>query len=92
MPSLSKKTDATVNVKAFGAVNDSNVISTQAIQKAIDACSNAGGGTVTFDPGYYQTGALFVKKNVNLHLEKRVTLLASTDINDYPEFRSRIAH
>ncbi len=88
---FSKKRDVTFNVKAFGAVNDSTVISTQAIQKAIDACSNAGGGTVTFDPGYYQTGALFIKRNVNLHLEKGVTLLASTDINDYPEFRSRIA-
>jgi len=86
-----KKEDATFNVKAFGAVNDSNVLSTQAIQQTIDACSNAGGGTVTFDPGYYQTGALFVKKGVNLHIEKGVTLLASRDINNYPEFRSRIA-
>lgn len=52
----------TFKVKDFGAQNDSNYLSTQAIQKAIDACSNAGGGKVLFEPGYYQTGALFVKK------------------------------
>ncbi|WP_321478727.1 glycosyl hydrolase family 28 protein [uncultured Bacteroides sp.] len=75
----------------FGAVNDSNIISTQAIQKAIDACSSSGGGIVTFDPGYYQTGAIFIKAGVNFQLNKGVTLLASNNINDYPEFRSRIA-
>ena len=58
----------TFKVKDFGAQNDSNYLSTQAIQKAIDACSNAGGGKVLFEPGYYQTGALFVKKGVYLHI------------------------
>lgn len=81
----------TFKVKDFGAQNDSNYLSTQAIQKAIDACSNAGGGKVLFEPGYYQTGALFVKKGVYLHIDTGTTLLASTDINQYPEFRSRIA-
>ena len=81
----------TFKVKDFGAQNDSNYLSTQAIQKAIDACSNAGGGKVLFEPGYYQTGALFVKKGVYLHIDAGTTLLASTDINQYPEFRSRIA-
>ncbi|WP_294546503.1 glycoside hydrolase family 28 protein [uncultured Bacteroides sp.] len=80
-----------VSANAFGAVADSTRLSTEAIQKAIDDCSAAGGGTVTLSPGYYQVGALFIKNGVNLQLDKGVTLLASTDINDYPEFRSRIA-
>lgn len=75
----------------FGAVADSNQISTAAIQQAIDSCAAAGGGTVTLQPGYYQTGALFVKSNVNLRLDKGVTLLACTDLQAYPEFQSRIA-
>lgn len=81
----------TVSANAFGAIADSTVLSTEAIQKAIDYCASNGGGTVVLQPGYYQTGALFVKSKVNLKLDKGVTLLASTDINSYPEFRSRIA-
>ena len=79
------------SANAFGAVADSTRLSTEAIQKAIDDCSAAGGGTVTLAPGYYLVGALFIKSGVNLQLDKGVTLLASTDINNYPEFRSRIA-
>ena len=80
----------TFKVKDFGAQNDSNYLSTQAIQKAIDACSNAGGGKDCFlsrdiiRPGVRQKG-------VYLHIGAGTTLLASTDINQYPEFRSRIA-
>ncbi len=79
------------HVKDYNAVNDGKTICTRQIQNAIDACSSTGGGTVTFEPGNYLTGALFVKKGVNLCIGKDVTLMASTDINDYPEFKSRIA-
>lgn len=81
----------TLSANSFGAVADSMILSTEAIQKAIDSCSVSGGGTVILKPGYYQTGALFIKSDVNLRLDKGVTLLASTDIHCYPEFRSRIA-
>lgn len=80
-----------LSANAFGAVADSNLLSTESIQKAIDSCAVSGGGTVVLQPGYYQTGALFIKSGVNLRLDKGVTLLASPDIESYPEFRSRIA-
>lgn len=80
-----------VSANSFGATPDSTKLSTEAIQKAIDSCAAAGGGTVTLTPGYYLVGALFIKSGVNLQLDRGVTLLASTDINNYPEFRSRIA-
>lgn len=83
--------ETVVSANSFGAVADSNILSTDAIQKAIDYCASSGGGTVTLQPGYYQTGAVFVKSGVNLKIDKEVTLLASTDIHDYPEFMSRIA-
>ena len=70
----------------FGLRNDTSVFSTPAIQAAID-----GGGTVVVAPGYYKIGALFIKSGVNLHLSKGTTLLASDNIQDYPEFPSRIA-
>ncbi len=75
----------------YGLPTDTAVLSTQALQKAIDACNEAGGGTVVLDPGVYRTGALFVKTGVQLSIGRGVTLIASDDINDYPEFRSRIA-
>lgn len=85
------KQDLILSANSFGAIADSMVISTAAIQQAIDSCAAAGGGTVVLQPGYYQTGALFVKSGVNLRLDKGVTLLANPDIQAYPEFRSRIA-
>lgn len=81
----------TYKVNDFGAVNDSTILSTEAIQAAIDSCYGAGGGTVVFDPGYYLTGALFIKNGVNLCIEEGVTLLASADICHYPELPTRIA-
>lgn len=81
----------TFSANAFGAVNDSTVLSTDAIQAAIDSCHIAGGGTVTLEPGRYTTGALFIKKGVNLEIGKGVNLYASTHIDHYPEIPTRIA-
>lgn len=78
-------------VKEFGATADTAVLSTEAIQAAIDSCHRAGGGTVVFEPGHYATGALFIKGGVNLQVGEGVKLYASTDIDDFPEFRSRVA-
>lgn len=78
-------------VKDCQTVNDGKTLCTKQIQDAIDACNSAGGGTVVFAPGKYLTGALFIKKGVNLCIGKGVTLMASTDISNYPELRSRIA-
>jgi polygalacturonase len=74
----------------YGAVGDGKTLNTQAIQKAIDAAAKKG-GVVTFAPGQYLTGSIFLKKGVTLNLPKGVTLLGSQDIKDYPEMPSRIA-
>ena len=78
-------------VNDFGAVNDGKTLNTKAIQKAIDKCSGRGGGVVTFDTGAYLTGSLFVKKGVNLVIGKKVILLGSQNLDDYPEINTRIA-
>ena len=75
-----------VNAAGDGATN-----STKAIQKAIDVCSKAGGGIVTFKPGSYVTGALFLKRNVHLRIDKNVTLLGSQEDSDYPSIWTRVA-
>ena len=71
-------------VNTFGAKGDGVKNSTSAIQQTIDACSKAGGGIVTFRAGKYVTGALFLKSDVHLRLDRGVTLLGSQDDADYP--------
>ena len=39
------------NIVDFGAKNDTTVLSTKAIQRAVDACSAAGGGRVVVPAG-----------------------------------------
>ncbi len=55
-----------------------------AIQQAIQACHDAGGGTVCVPPGIFTTGPLFLLGNVALHLEAGATLLGSPLVQDYP--------
>ncbi len=61
------------------------------IQEAIDKCAKSGGGIVSFNPGSYVTGAIFLKTNVHLQIDKGVTLLGSQNFDDYPEIYTRIA-
>lgn len=79
------------NAEDFGLEQDTTKLSTEAIQRAVDACSRAGGGIVAIKKGYYRTGALFIKGGVNLRLEKGAVLIASEDFSDYPERMTRIA-
>lgn len=78
-------------VNKYGAVNDGKTLSTVFIQKTIDDCAAKGGGIVSFAPGEYVTGALFLKSKVHLQIDKGVTLLGSQNFDDYPEINTRIA-
>jgi len=80
-----------INANSYGAVKDGVTLSTKAIQSAIDACSEKGGGIVTFKPGKYLTGSLFIKKDVNLRIDSGVILLGSQNLLDYPEIDTRVA-
>ncbi|HBO45816.1 MAG TPA: hypothetical protein DD670_18215 [Planctomycetaceae bacterium] len=71
-------------VTEYGAVADGETLTTTALQKAIDACSAAGGGTVHFPAGKYLTGTIFLRDRVTLHLDAGSVILGSTDLNDYP--------
>ncbi|MBR2239043.1 MAG: glycoside hydrolase [Prevotella sp.] len=71
------------NIVDFGAKNDTTVLSTEAIQKAIDACSEKGGGRVVVPSGMYKTGTLVLRSHVDLHLETGATLYGSTRLEDY---------
>lgn len=67
----------------YGALSDTTRLSTEAVQKAIDACHTAGGGTVYVPAGNYKIGSIVLRSNVTLNLENGATLYGSTDIADY---------
>jgi polygalacturonase len=81
---------APVHVKDFGAKGDGTTLDTAAIQRALDAAAKSH-ETVTFAPGTYLTGSIFVKSGVTLQLDKGVTLLGSQNLADYPVMPTRIA-
>ena len=71
------------NVRDYGAIADTTVLSTHAIQRAIDDCHQAGGGTVWIPAGKYLCTELILKDNITFHLDNGATIYASRKINDY---------
>lgn len=65
------------DIRSFGAVSDSVILNTAAIQKAIDAASASGGGTVLIPAGTYVTGVIHLKSHVELHLDSQAVLLGT---------------
>jgi polygalacturonase len=63
---------AVFDVKTYGDIN-----------KAIEAASAAGGGTVYFAPGTYVTGSIRLRSNITLQFERGVVLEASADPKAY---------
>lgn len=69
----------TYNIRDYGEVSDTNKVCTAAIQRAIDACHEAGGGQVLIPAGLYKSGTIILKDNVELHLSSGAQLVASAD-------------
>ncbi|MFP5042887.1 glycoside hydrolase family 28 protein [Parasediminibacterium sp. JCM 36343] len=73
-PKLPTIPNKVFNIKDFGGVSDNKTDNTTAIQKAIDAANNAGGGKVVVPEGVYLCGPLVINSNLELHLDEGVTL------------------
>ena len=86
MPSVNVPTfkDTTFNIVTFGAVGDGNAVNTKAINDAIVACSERGGGTVKVPPGTWVTGPIELRDNVRLNVEGGALVQFSSNIDDFP--------
>ncbi|KDN54221.1 glycoside hydrolase family 28 protein [Flavobacterium seoulense] len=58
-------------------------INTTTIQKAIDALTAKGGGTIVVPNGRWLTGRIQLKDNINFHLESGAQLVFSGEIKDF---------
>lgn len=76
--------DKTYNVIDFGAVADGVFDNTVSFKKAIQACSENGGGIVLVPSGNYLTGPIHLESNVNFHVAEGAQILFSTNSKDYP--------
>jgi hypothetical protein len=71
------------NVRNHGAKGDGTTADTAAIQSALDACRDAGGGQVTFPAGRYLSGTIHLRSKVALWFEAGATLVGTTNLSEY---------
>lgn len=72
------------DVTTYGAVADGKADDAAAIQRAIDACSAAGGGRVLIPPGAtLRAGAFSLRSRIDFHVAEGATLLSATNIEAF---------
>ena len=77
--------DKCYKITDFGASTTAKAeVNQKAINKAIAACSKAGGGKVVVPAGTFTTGAITLLSKVNLHVEKDGVLLFAFQPELYP--------
>lgn len=85
-------TSGTWDAREFGAKGDGRTLDTAAIQAAIDACAEAGGGTVMLHGGVFLSGTVRLRSHVTLFVAGGATLRGSAKIEDYPSITPAIAY
>ena len=79
-----RKMQLVLDVRDFGAKGDGVAKDTAALQQAIDRCCVLGGGEVLVPAGNYLTGALALRSNTILRLDKDANIVGSPNLADYP--------
>jgi len=67
----------TYNVFSYGAVGNGKSLDSPAINRAIDACAQNGGGTVYLPAGVYLSGSIHLKSKINLFLDAGAVILGA---------------
>jgi len=70
-----------VSITDFGAVGDGETLCTDAFSKAMSKLAKAGGGHVDVPAGVWLTGAISMKDNIDLHLDRGAIIVFSPDKN-----------
>jgi polygalacturonase len=71
------------DVQDYGAKGDGATLDTKAIQKALDDCGKAGGGTVRFSPGTYLSQPIQIRTKTTVEIDPGATLQATTNQVDF---------
>ena len=71
------------DVLDYGATGDGKTNDAEAIQKAIDLCTRTGGRVLLPSGKTYYSGAIYLKPNIDFHVEKGAVLLGSSNEKDY---------
>jgi polygalacturonase len=74
----------------FGAKGDGVTVDTAAIQKALDQGAGKH-ATITFKPGTYLIGSIFVKSGETLEIPRGVKLIGIQKLEAYPLMPTRVA-
>jgi polygalacturonase len=75
----------TFNVLDYGALGDGQNLDTEALNKAVEACANAGGGQVLVPAGRYFSGTVHLRSHVTLFLSPGAVLLGTTNLAAYQQ-------
>lgn len=82
-PSSNQTHGSLYDVRSFGATGDGKTIDSPAINRAIEAAANAGGGTVLFPTGTYNSFSIRLKSNIALQIMQGATILAADTPADH---------
>ena len=74
------------NVRNYGAAGNGTHLDSPAIDEAIAAAADAGGGTVLVPAGTYLSGSIHLKSNIHLLIDAGATILGAPQVmNAYDE-------
>lgn len=71
------------DIRDYRSATDEEGLATDAINRAIDACTAAGGGEVLLPPGRYVSGTIHLKSRVTFYLSAGATLVGTTNLSLY---------
>lgn len=75
-----------LNIRDFGAVGDGIAVDSPAINAAIVAAADAGGGIVVFPAGIFLSFSIRLRSHIRLHLDEGATLLAASPAEGFGEY------
>lgn len=76
--------DVCYPITDFGAISDNQTDNQDAFRAAIEKCAADGGGTVLVPRGFWYSGPIELKSNINLYLQKGAVIFFSSHVEKYP--------